>query len=215
MDAERAHIAFDVDAPLFGDAIAFDADADDLGREHLLRKGPQAHFDGLPLLDRAGARLIDIGQCPYRAGLDQREDRITRFDDRSKFLVSLDHQRVEGGDQRVLIENGLLVVVLRSGIGQQCLCHLDVAFGHQHVGLRHLLIALRFLSHLRRRHTTFDQLLLAQIGREPLREDGPRLGDVRFCLLDRGLGAENSSLGSCDLCLLLRGVQSRKNGALH
>ena len=70
----------------------------------------------------------------------------------------------------------------------------SMSLSDQDVGLGYVLIALRLLGQLRRRDTTFDQLLLASVRRESLSKNGTRLGDVDFCLLDRGLGTENGGL---------------------
>ena len=55
MEADGANVTLDVHAPLFANAVAFEAYAHDFSGKDLLRQGPQPHFGRLPLLDRACA----------------------------------------------------------------------------------------------------------------------------------------------------------------
>ena len=114
----------------------------------------------------------------------------------------------------MLLENGFFISELRSGVGQLCLGDLDVVFRHEQLRLGNVLVALRLLPGLRRGHLAADQLLLAFVDLQALRQDGAGLDGIGIRLLYGHFGAEDRSLRPCHLRLLLGGVEPGKDLAL-
>ena len=132
----------------------------------------------------------------------------------TELFLAVDDQRVEGREKGMLLEYGLLIGELGSGIRDLRLCDLDVALRYQQLGLGDILVALRLFGRLCRRGLAGDQFLPALVDLQPLREDGAGLCSVGIGLLHGHFGAQHGGLRPRHLRLLLGGVEPARAPAL-
>ena len=69
-------------------------------------------------------------------------DRRTGPDDRTEFLQSFDHDRIERRIKRVVVEDRLFELKLRLRVRHLGASHFDLSCRHREVGLRNVFIAL-------------------------------------------------------------------------
>lgn len=147
----------------------------------------------------AGTFFVDVGLDPDGGRVDQGEDRVARLDDRARFGMAGDKQRIKGREQPVMAEKGFLLPQGGRRIEALCPDHGHIRLGHRQIGAGHVRIALRFLGALDRGHIALRQPLQPLVRDLALRQHDPgphqrRFGPGKIGLVrcHRGPGADNT-----------------------